>query len=133
VRQLSLRLAPNATAYGSEQALWIAANLPEPQSIRVGMTRGELLKVFMEEGGFRRGCSDVRFVYPPGTLGWFQFPAAALVQFRRVPLYPTPNCRVVSRETSLGQKFFDVTIREGISQIPTNSAKNDRWFEVSPF
>jgi hypothetical protein len=52
VRQLSaLRVEPNATPYGSEQARWIRENLPELESIKVGMTRGELLKVFMEEGG----------------------------------------------------------------------------------
>ena len=52
VRQLSaLRVEPNATPYGSEQARWIRQNLPELESIKVGMTRGELLKVFMEEGG----------------------------------------------------------------------------------
>lgn len=52
VRQLSaLRVEPNATPYGSEQARWIQEVLPELESIKVGMTRGELLKVFMEEGG----------------------------------------------------------------------------------
>ena len=52
VRQLTaLRVEPNATPYGSEQARWIRENLPELESIKVGMTRGELLKVFMEEGG----------------------------------------------------------------------------------
>lgn len=52
VRHLSaLRVEPNATPYGSAQARWIAENLPELRSFKVGMTRGELLKVFMEEGG----------------------------------------------------------------------------------
>lgn len=46
-----LRVEPNATPYGSEQARWIRENLPELESIKAGMTRGELLKVFMEEGG----------------------------------------------------------------------------------
>ena len=63
VRQLTaLRVEPNATPYGSEQARWIRENLPELQSIKAGMTSGELLKVFMEEGGisFR---SWHRYVY----------------------------------------------------------------------
>jgi hypothetical protein len=52
VKQLStLRVEPNATAYGSEQARWIRENLPELESIKVGMTRDQLLKVFMGEGG----------------------------------------------------------------------------------
>ena len=52
VRQLTaLRIEPNATPYGSDQARWIWENLPELKSIKVGMTREELLKVFMGEGG----------------------------------------------------------------------------------
>ncbi len=54
VRQLKLlriEPLPTATAYDSEQARWIAGSLTEMQSIKVGMTRGELLKVFMGEGG----------------------------------------------------------------------------------
>jgi len=77
--------------------------------------------------------ADVRFVYPPRTVGRLQFQAAPFIECRCVPLYPTPNARVVSRETSLCQKFLHVTIREGISQIPADRTKNDRWFEVSPF
>jgi hypothetical protein len=52
VRQLRLlRIEPNPTPYGSEQARWIQANLPELESVKVGMTRKALLKVFMGEGG----------------------------------------------------------------------------------
>ena len=50
-RLSALRVEPNATPYGSEQARWIRENLPELSSIKPGMTRSELLKVFMEEGG----------------------------------------------------------------------------------
>ena len=63
VRQLSaLRVEPNRTPYGSEQARWIRENLPELESIKVGMTRGELLKVFMEEGGISARTWQ-RYVY----------------------------------------------------------------------
>lgn len=63
VRQLSaLRVEPNSTLYGSEQARWIRENLPELRSVKVGMTRGELLKVFMEEGGISTR-SWHRYVY----------------------------------------------------------------------
>jgi hypothetical protein len=54
VRQLKLlriEPLPTASAYDSEQARWIAASLTDMRSIQVGMTRGELLKVFMTEGG----------------------------------------------------------------------------------
>jgi hypothetical protein len=77
--------------------------------------------------------SQVGFVYSPGTVGRFQFPPTPLIEFWRVPLYPTPNGRMVSPQTSLREKFFDVAIGERIPQIPTDRAKNDGWFEVSPF
>jgi hypothetical protein len=52
VRQLSsLRVEPNATPYRSKEARWIRENLAELESIKVGMTRDQLLKVFMGEGG----------------------------------------------------------------------------------
>lgn len=52
VRQLSrLRIEPNTTPFDSDQARWISASLPELGSIEAGMTRRDLLKVFMEEGG----------------------------------------------------------------------------------
>src|SRR5262249_35053173 len=76
---------------------------------------------------------NVGFVYPPRTVGRLQFPPAPLVEFRRVPLHPTPNGRVVGSQTSLAHKLLDIAIREGISQIPTDHTKNDRWLEVSPF
>ena len=63
VRQLSLlRIEPNTTAYDSEQARWIRENLPELKSIKVGMTRTDLLKVFMEEGGVSTRTWE-RYVY----------------------------------------------------------------------
>jgi len=52
VRQLrQIRIGPDTTAYNSDQARWIVAHLPEIESIKIGMTRRELLTVFMEEGG----------------------------------------------------------------------------------
>jgi hypothetical protein len=54
VRQLKLlriEPIPTSTAYDSEQARWIAASMKEIQSIKAGMTRAELLKVFTVEGG----------------------------------------------------------------------------------
>jgi hypothetical protein len=57
-----LRLEPNTTPYGSEQVRWIRENLPELESIKVGMTRKDLLKVCMEEGGISTRTWE-RYVY----------------------------------------------------------------------
>ena len=51
LKMLRVEPLPSSTPYDSEQARWIVSNLAELQSIKVGMTRGQLLKVFMEEGG----------------------------------------------------------------------------------
>src|SRR5437879_996814 len=56
--------------------------------------------------------ANVCFVDPPGSIGWFQFPPASLVQFGCIALHPAPNGRVVSRETSFHEQFFDVPIRK---------------------
>ncbi len=65
VRQMSLlRVEPLPTSpdFDSEQARWIAANLPELESIKPGMTRKELLRVFREEGGISTRLQR-RYVY----------------------------------------------------------------------
>jgi hypothetical protein len=41
----------NTSPYDSEHTRWITASLREMQTIKVGMSRGELLKIFMKEGG----------------------------------------------------------------------------------
>jgi len=51
VKLLRIEPLPTAGAYDSEAARWISASLQDMRSITPGMTRGELLKVFMEEGG----------------------------------------------------------------------------------
>src|SRR6266478_6314234 len=134
---------------------WVAVYCDDP---RAGMTRS--LQGFLEEllGRSRvslsgkpevdRGAggidgtiqvppastlANVRFVDPPGAVGWFQLPPASLVQFRCVALHPAPNGGVVSRETSFQEQFLDVPIRKREPQIPTDCANNDLGFEVPPF
>ena len=79
------------------------------------------------------GLANVRFVDPPGAVGWFQFPPASLVQFGSEALHPAPNGSVVSRQTSFREQFLDVPIRKREPQIPTDCANNDLGFEVPPF
>src|SRR5262249_60599229 len=76
---------------------------------------------------------DISLIHPPGTVGGLEFAAAPMVEFRRVPLYPPPNGRVVDRQAALAHKFLDVTIREGIPQVPSDRTYDDHGFEVSPF
>jgi len=43
--------SPSTSPYDSEHTRWIVTSLIEMQTIKVGMSRGELLKVFTTEGG----------------------------------------------------------------------------------
>lgn len=51
LKELRIEPLPTASAYDSEAVRWVSASLMDMQSIKPGMTRAELLKVFMEEGG----------------------------------------------------------------------------------
>jgi len=62
VKLLRVEPLPSGTAYDSELARWIGANLPEMESIKHGMTRKELLRVFMGEGGISNR-QQRRYVY----------------------------------------------------------------------
>jgi hypothetical protein len=48
--------------YDSEHTRWIIASLKEIQTIKVGMSRGDLLKVFITEGGLSTP-QQRRYVY----------------------------------------------------------------------
>src|SRR3989442_586451 len=69
---------------------------------------------------------------PRSNGGRLQFPAATLVELRRVALHPTTDRGVVRRKAPLDQKFLDVPIRQREPEIPTHRAKNNLRFEVSP-
>jgi hypothetical protein len=56
--------------------------------------------------------ANVRFVDPPGAVGWFQFPPASLVQFGCVALYPPPNGSVICMQTPFQEQFLDIPIRQ---------------------
>jgi hypothetical protein len=95
VAAIACVLTPSASparddkAVAAERIKWVEESLKQMQTVKVGMTRAELLKVFAEEGGIStrtqqtyvyRGCQyfkvDVRFEpvgaraaaapYPPG-------------------------------------------------------------------
>ena len=44
-------ILPSARSGADEHTEWIAKSLKEIETVKVGMTRGDLLKVFTEEGG----------------------------------------------------------------------------------
>jgi hypothetical protein len=58
--------------------------------------------------------------------------AYALVDLRRITLYPTKDSRVIYLESALFHHLFDVTVRKLIATVPTNAQKDDGRLEVTP-
>jgi hypothetical protein len=55
-------LPAQSSRKSEEQTEWVANSLREMQKIKVGMTRGDLLKVFTTEGGLSTGLNRT-YVY----------------------------------------------------------------------
>jgi hypothetical protein len=55
-------LPSSASRRGDEHTEWIAQSLKEMESVKVGMTRADLLRVFKEEGGISTRTQQ-RYVY----------------------------------------------------------------------
>jgi hypothetical protein len=54
------------------------------------------------------------------------------LQFRSIPLDPSPDGDVIHREPTLGQKLLDVPVRKREAQIPTDRQENDLRFKLAP-
>src|SRR5215813_1115105 len=58
--------------------------------------------------------------------------SSSLLEFRCIVLNPSPDRRMVDRQTTLDQQFSDLAIRQGVSKIPANGTKDDLGGEVPP-
>src|SRR6266481_9802635 len=56
----------------------------------------------------------------------------SLLQLGTVTLHPTPDRRVIRRQTALGQQLFDIAQRERVAQIPAPRAKNQLRCRLPP-
>jgi hypothetical protein len=74
----------------------------------------------------------VRLVHPPRVVGRLEVPAQAPLQFRSIPLDPSPDGDVIHREHTLGQKLRDVAVRKREAQIPADRQENDLRFKLAP-
>lgn len=101
----SLRVEPNATPYQSEQARWIRENLPELESIKIGMTRDQLLKVFMPEGGLSSRMWR-RYVYR--KCGYVKVD----VEFAPTGDHDSPQEHPDDRITKISKPFLELTIAD---------------------
>jgi hypothetical protein len=108
VRQLKLLRVeplPTSSAYDSEAVRWIAASLTDMQGIKVGMTRAEMLKVFMEEGGISNRRWR-RYVYR--KCGYIKVD----VEFAPANNPDNPDQSLEDRITKISQPFLEWSIRD---------------------
>jgi len=59
-------------------------------------------------------------------------PAQQLCQFRALTLHPTPDGRVIRRQTAPGEQLFNIAQRELVAKIPTHGTQNQLWRRVPP-
>jgi hypothetical protein len=108
VRQLKLLRVeplPTSSAYDSEAVRWIAASLTDMQGIKVGMTREELLRVFMEEGGISNRRWR-RYVYR--KCGYIKVD----IEFAPANNPDNPDESPEDRITKISQPFLEWSIRD---------------------
>ena len=77
---------------------------------------------------------DVRLVHPP-TLAYralLAFPKGCL-QLRRELLEPAVNIGMINLDAALADHFLQVSLAEGISQIPTHTKQDNVFFEAVSF
>ena len=58
---------------------------------------------------------------------------AAFVQLGSIGLHPAPNASGINGDATLRQKFGDVFVGQGISQVPPNAEQDHLAGKVAPF
>jgi hypothetical protein len=56
-----------------------------------------------------------------------------LIELRRVALHPAQHRRMIDGDPSLLQQFFDITVAQGIAEIPPHAADNNFASKGTPF
>jgi hypothetical protein len=76
---------------------------------------------------------DVRFIHAIRIVGCTQRGPTAFIQFRGVALHPAKHGRMIDGDASFAQELFDITVAEGIAEVPPHRAQDDLGFKVTPF
>jgi hypothetical protein len=59
--------------------------------------------------------------------------ATALVELRGIPLDPPKHRGVIDGDAAFPQQLFDITVAQGIAEIPPHGADDDLRSKVTPF
>src|SRR5882724_2396417 len=79
----------------------------------------------------RSGDPHIGLVHPPGPIGMPDFTAKPLIQNGSIVLDPAPDRDVVHRQIPLRHHLLQISIAQGVSQIPANAQKDDHVLEMS--
>ena len=76
---------------------------------------------------------DVRLIDAIGVVRLGEMGTTPLVELRRVALHPPKYSGVIDGDPTFPQQFFDITIAQGLAQIPPYAAHDDLTRKVTPF
>jgi hypothetical protein len=119
---------------------WIAERLAEQAFGRRGSPQHRQQKVDGGTGGIDGLVevtptalhSNLSLIDTPGFVGRLELTAQPLFQFGAVTLNPTPDRRVIRRQTALGEQLFDIAQRQRVAKIPTHGTRNQLWRRLPP-
>src|SRR5271156_3908014 len=119
---------------------WIAESLAEQSFGRSGIAQRRQQEVDGGAGGIDGPVevtptaldSNIRLIDPPGFVGRLEVTAQSLFEFGTVTLNPTPDRRVIRRQTALGEQLFDIAQRQRVPKIPAHGTQNQLWRRVPP-
>src|SRR5262249_20601059 len=76
---------------------------------------------------------DVGLINAVGVVRRSQVRTNSFLQLRCISLNPPVNRREIDREAAFTHNFFEVTIAEGITEIPAYAEKDDFALVMTPF
>src|SRR5271170_632653 len=119
---------------------WIAESFAEQAFGRRGIAQRRQQEVDSGTRGIDRPIeitptalhSNVRLIDTPGFVGRLEMTAQPLFQRGAVTLNPTPDRRVIRRQTALAEQLFDIAQRERVAKIPAYGTQNQLWRRLPP-
>jgi hypothetical protein len=78
------------------------------------------------------GDLQIRFVHKPAIPGHVSAGPRRVNQQRREPLHPPVDGDVINSDTSLGQQFLDIAVRQAIPEIPAHRHHDHIGWKAEP-
>ena len=76
---------------------------------------------------------DVCLVHTPGIVSLPEFGSAALLQNGGVMLNPAVYSSMIDTEAAFDHHLFQVTVAQGVAEIPANAQQDERCLKVAIF